>query len=345
MDEKEERKAIPSHSTDVVDTNWDGPGMVARLRNDEKAAYYRKMFAWVDPDADPDTKGAYKFPHHMVDGDGNIGAANVRACIAVIASLNGARGGADIPEADRKPVWNHIAKHLRDAGREPAELNSASGKREERSYEVRMVAEEIDQRKIVGHAAVFNKLSVPMMGFREKIEPGAFRESIEKDDIRALFNHNADYVLGRTKAGTLRLKEDDIGLYIEIDPPETTFAKDLMVSIKRGDVDQMSFGFTVLDEEWGKQDSEQVRVLKRVQLWDVSPVTFPAYPQTDVKVRKALSDIGIDWEKLTQAIQTQERQYIEQVIEILRSFCPQERSEAAGLEILRRKLELLEMED
>jgi len=343
--DKEIRKAIPPHSTDTVDASWDGPGMVARLKNDADASYYRKMFAWVDPEADPNTKSAYKFPHHMVDVDGNIGAANIRACNAVIAALNGARGGADIPDTDRKPVWNHVAKHLRDAGREPAELKSAEIKKEERSYDVRMVVEEADNKKIVGHAAVFNKLSLPLIGFREKIEPGAFSETIQKDDIRALFNHNADYVLGRTKAGTLRLKEDDIGLYIEIDPPDTTFAKDLMVSIKRGDVDQMSFGFTVQDEEWRKENGEQVRVLKRVQLWDVSPVTFPAYPQTDVKVRKAFADIGIDWEGLMVAIQTQERQYIEQVIKILRSFCPQERTETAGLETFKRKLELIEMED
>jgi HK97 family phage prohead protease len=343
MEEKEIRGAIPSHSTDVVDQPWDGPGMVARLRNDEKASYYRKMFAWVDPDKDPNTKSAYKFPHHMVDTDGNIGAANVRACIAIIAALNGARGGADIPEKDRKPVWNHAARHLRDAGREPAELTSLDIKKEERSYEVRMVVEEADKRKIVGHAAVFNQLSLPLQfGIREKILPGAFKESIEEDDIRALWNHDEKWVLGRTKSGTLRLKEDDVGLYIEIDPPDTNYAKDFIELIKRGDVDQMSFGFTVIDEDYEKNNNQTIRILKKVRLFDVSPVTFPAYPQTDVKVRKILNNIGIDFEKLARAISGQETDYIKEVIKILEGYCVQENT--YNLQILKRKLQLVEKE-
>jgi len=117
----EEKNAIPSHATDTVDKSWDAAGNVKRLKSDQDYSYYRRMFAWVDPEGDRTKKTSYKFPHHEVDGSGNIGAANIRGCIATIAALNGARGGTNIPDKDRKGVWNHVAKHLRDAGIEPAD--------------------------------------------------------------------------------------------------------------------------------------------------------------------------------------------------------------------------------
>ena len=118
------KQAIPSHSTETVDKAWDAAGNVKRLKSDQDYSYYKKMFAWVDPEGDRTKKTSYKFPHHEVDGNGNIGAANVRACIAVIAALNGARGGTTIPDGDRKGVWNHVARHLRDADMEPAPLKA-----------------------------------------------------------------------------------------------------------------------------------------------------------------------------------------------------------------------------
>ena len=149
-----------------------------------------------------------------------------------------------------------------------------------------------------GHAAVFNQLSEDLGGFREQIQPGAFADAIEKDDIRALFNHDSNYVLGRNVSKTLRLKEDARGLAIEIDLPDTQMARDLAVSIERGDVSQMSFGFSVRPggQDFAKDDSGQmIRTLKRVRLYDVSPVTFPAYPQTDVAMRDLRS-----WQEQTQ---------------------------------------------
>jgi len=144
--------------------------------------------------------------------------------------------------------------------------------------------------KLTGYAAMFEKLSEPIFGFREKIAAGAFANSLKKDDIRALFNHDANYVLGRNKAKTLVLKEDGEGLRIEIDPPDTQWARDLQESIRRGDVSQMSFGFVVKKDEWEHiKNKESIRTLREVQLWDVSPVTFPAYPETSVKVRDYLN--------------------------------------------------------
>ncbi|MBI4800642.1 MAG: HK97 family phage prohead protease, partial [Desulfarculus sp.] len=113
-------------------------------------------------------------------------------------------------------------------------------------------------------------------------------EAIKGDDVRALFNHDPNLILGRNLAKTLRLAEDARGLAIEIDPPDTTYAKDLITCLKRGDITQMSFGFSVRPngQNWGKHDDGfAVRTLTGVRLFDVSPVTFPAYPQTDVAAR------------------------------------------------------------
>jgi len=145
-----------------------------------------------------------------------------------------------------------------------------------------------EENFIEGHAAVFDSWSETLGGifpFKEKVKRGAFTNSLEKDDIRALFNHDPNYVLGRNKAGTLQLKEDEHGLFVKIFPPQTAWAKDLRTSISRGDINQMSFGFTVEEDEWRYEDGYDVRELRKVKLFDVSPVTFPAYTATDVGVR------------------------------------------------------------
>ncbi len=139
--------------------------------------------------------------------------------------------------------------------------------------------------KFVGHAAVFNEIGEGMF-FREQISPGAFKSSIRKDDIRALHNHNTDLVLGRNKAKptpTLSLKEDDVGLKVTITPPDTQWARDLRESIRRGDINQMSFGFETLKDSWDEDD--ELRTLEKVKLWEVSTVTFPFYEGTDVQAR------------------------------------------------------------
>lgn len=141
---------------------------------------------------------------------------------------------------------------------------------------------------IEGHAAVFDSWSETLGGifpFKEKVKRGAFQESLDRDDIRALFNHDPNYVLGRNKSGTLELKEDGQGLLVRIKPPDTQWARDLQISIERGDINQMSFGFTVEEDEWRSEDGCDVRELRKVKLYDVSPVTYPAYSATDVGVR------------------------------------------------------------
>jgi len=137
---------------------------------------------------------------------------------------------------------------------------------------------------LTGYAAMFDELSEDLGGFRERIAPGAFAKALG-GDVRALFNHDGNLILGRTKAKTLRLNEDQRGLRVEIMPPDTSAARDLMTSIERGDVDQMSFGFSTLKDSWDDVDGEIVRTLIEVRLYDVSPVTFPAYPQTEIALR------------------------------------------------------------
>ena len=145
---------------------------------------------------------------------------------------------------------------------------------------------------IVGHAAVFNSLSEPIWGmFRERIEPGAFKETLKTSDVRALLNHDPNYVLGRNKNSTLRLWEDGAGLAVDINPPGTQWANDLLVSIDRGDINQMSFGFIVGEDKWTEEDGLTVRTIMRVdRLFDVSPVTFPAYPETDTSLRDLFAE-------------------------------------------------------
>ena len=146
---------------------------------------------------------------------------------------------------------------------------------------------------IEGYASVFDSWSEELGGntpFRERVVKGCFEETIQKDDIRALFNHDPNYVLGRNRAGTLSLEEDEKGLRVRIIPPKTTWANDLLVSIKRGDITQMSFGFTVILDRWSYEDNSDIRELLKVKLFDVSPVTFPAYTQTECGIR-SMTDV------------------------------------------------------
>ncbi|MGV7223280.1 MAG: HK97 family phage prohead protease [Nitrospinales bacterium] len=146
--------------------------------------------------------------------------------------------------------------------------------------------------KITGYAAVFDKWSEDLGGFKERIQSGAFKKAIGKSDVRGLFNHDSNFVLGRQSNGTLTIKEDKNGLWMEIDPPDTQIIRDLVLApIKRGDITQQSFGFIVGDDKWDnlngeKKDHPATRTILEVdELFDVSPVTFPAYPDTSVALR------------------------------------------------------------
>jgi HK97 family phage prohead protease len=170
-------------------------------------------------------------------------------------------------------------------------LRPASNTRERRySVGELRVATGGDKQKITGYAAKFAPAtSEDLGGFREQIDPQAFTACLASNvDCRALWNHDPNHVLGRTTSGTLRLSVDSIGLKYEIDPPATQLAKDLLVSIERGDVNQASFGFRTLDDSWREDANGQIiRTVLEATLFDVSPVTFPAYPDATSGVRAA----------------------------------------------------------
>jgi len=122
--------------------------------------------------------------------------------------------------------------------------------------------------------------------FKEQFKKGAFADSLKEDDQRALWSHDTSQVLGRTKNVTLRLTEDDIGLRFELDLPPTTLGNDVYQTIKRGDVDGVSFGFKKLKEEWDESDPDNItRTLLKAKLLEISPVAFPAYPDSTVSAR------------------------------------------------------------
>lgn len=155
-----------------------------------------------------------------------------------------------------------------------------------------------DKQTFEGYAAVYNQYSQDLGGWHEIIEPGFFDE-VMGDDVRCLLNHDVNFVLGRTKANTLELSSDDIGLFQRtfppvVDPESAQWAKDFMVTLRRGEIDQQSFGFIVKATWRGDPEDGYVweafgdKIIRRLlpngckRLLDVSPVTYPAYLQTNV---------------------------------------------------------------
>jgi len=288
--------AIPKHRTDTVDRPWDAAENVKRLRSGEKESYYHKMFAWQDPDADPETKGAYKFPHHEVDADGDPGPANLRGCIAGIAVLNGAMGGADIPDKDRKGVWSHLAAHMEDAGMEPAELKKYRLFSEPREFRMMNVtALPIEEREdggppemvVEGYAIRFNEPAVfDVFGteYKEVIVPEAI-EDADMSDVPLKYNHSDDVmIMARTRNKTLELIPDEQGLKIRARLANTNAGRDLYELIRRGDIDKMSFAFTVREDSYDRKTrTRTIRKIKKI--WDVSAVDTPAYESTSLYAR------------------------------------------------------------
>lgn len=296
----EVRGAIAVHHTATSDGTWDGAMCKANLPNEADAL--KAANAWVDPEGDPTAKSSYKFIHHEVSADGTVGAANIKACSSGIGILNGGRGGTNVPADDRRGIYNHLAAHIRDAGGTPPELKSMSAhderidrEFERRMFEFRAVAQppEADDTEpmptLEGYASVFGVRAEIFPGLVEEIAPGAFTKTLKEGDARAFWNHNPDIVLGRRKNGTLQLSQDRKGLHVKINPPDTDLVRDIAVApIQRGDVDQMSFGFRMIREDWTDlEDGTTLRTILEAQLFEVSPVAIPAYPSTSISARMA----------------------------------------------------------
>lgn len=163
--------------------------------------------------------------------------------------------------------------------------------KEIRSFEVQQTEDEY----VEGYAAVFNSRSELLGNFVEEIEPGAFADVLE-NDVFALLNHDANYPLARTKNGTLELTEDEVGLKVRFKLPNTSFGNDIRELLKTGIINKMSFAFSVAKDEWKKADGIPLRVIKKAErLYDISPVVYPAYPETSVSIQardmaKAISE-------------------------------------------------------
>lgn len=167
-------------------------------------------------------------------------------------------------------------------------------KRHATNQRVEIRREENQPATISGYAAVFYRADQPGTEFRladdyvERIQPGAFDNALQNaDDARALFNHDSNQVLGRVSSGTLRLNVDEVGLRYQIDLPDTQLGRDVATIIERGDVSGSSFAFAVNDKgsEVTRDGEQMVRTITDVSLFDVGPVTYPAYQATSTAKR------------------------------------------------------------
>jgi uncharacterized protein len=199
---------------------------------------------------------------------------------------------ADLIVAERRAVRRGFEALTLTGGeaRDTYELEVPAVSRRLAPCELRADAEDGDDRLLFrGHAAVFDQ-PADLRFMIEYIQRGAFRKALTRSpDVRALWNHEDRLVLASAKNNTLTLTEDPRGLLAEFEAAPTTYARDLHALVKRGDVDQMSFWFTVVEDTWrDEEDGTVTRTITEIgELYDVSPVTFPAYPQTDVDVERA----------------------------------------------------------
>lgn len=205
--------------------------------------------------------------------------------------------------------------------------------------ELRVAQEAGAPAKLVGYASVFNVWSEDLGGFRERFLPGAFTNVLKDADVRALINHNPTLILGRTKANTLSLRQDDTGLWMEVTLPDTQYARDLAESVKRGDIDQMSFAFSVLKDDWAYADDGTVRrtVIELDSLDDVSPVTYPAYPQTSVSARSRVTELQGTHSEHQRAAEQEQGQAASMQAE-------REAERQAAQELMRMRLRIAEVE-
>jgi len=174
-------------------------------------------------------------------------------------------------------------------------------------FEIRSTTgDDSDYMSFRGYAAVFNSPSQPLP-FTEMVMPGAFKKSLRsRNNVRMYLNHDSSMLLATTRAGTLRLEEDSKGLLVDADLPPTTVGRDLSILMQRGDVDSMSFGFSVPRGGDKFSDDGSTRELREVRLYEVSVVTgFPAYEATSASVRsldKLAQRTALDADKLAEAI-------------------------------------------
>lgn len=232
-----------------------------------------------------------------------------------------------------------------------------------RAEDVRTIADPDQPERIAGHFIVFNQWAQISSWFREMVKDFACDRSIREDEILSCYNHNPDFVLGNNRSGTLSITKDGVGIYAEAVPPDADWARGLLDTVKRGDVHGGSFWFSVNKDLWGTDNGMDFREIHDVTIYELGPVAFPAYPQTDAGVRELLP--GVDPHLLERALlrarSGQARQLdfdlIEQCSDALRQYIPSDPEGREGvpdnqgqgalatwrLGLLRKRIDLLEL--
>jgi phage prohead protease, HK97 family len=155
-------------------------------------------------------------------------------------------------------------------------------------FEIRSTEVSAEDQKLTGYVVKWNSPSeVLFCDFIEQFSPNAFAETLkEGKDVRALFEHDHSKLLGRTRSNTLKLEQDNIGLRFELTPPDTTLGRDLLVSVERGDISGMSFGFLPLEETWDFEKEPVLRQIQKAELFEITVTSIPAYPESSVELSK-----------------------------------------------------------
>lgn len=329
------------------------------IKLNQPTSYYRQAYAWQkDPnEKDIASCSEFKFLHHEVSATGDIGAANIEACRSCLRAINGL-DGTTIPGEDRSGVYEHLAKHLRDAGIEPPDFRSEAEYCEAlltwseeklasrfdmygrvfsrllceapqiaKATKIRtphlsvrqfgsssstetaasasahivdiitvahamseqgeqLVTKSTSEQHITMLVVPYNSASVDMGGFKELYSPGCFRDGLTHDP-HALFNHDVGCILGRQSAGTAKFYETAAGVCCDVTVPDTTLARDLLVSMRRGDITQSSAAFWVLRAHWETRSGERFRIIDQALLREAAVQPFPAYEMASASVPQA----------------------------------------------------------
>jgi uncharacterized protein len=179
-----------------------------------------------------------------------------------------------------------VKKHLHGPARTTRDTRELRLNTSRQHFEIRKNAD--GSRSISGYAVVWNSLSEDLGGFKERISPGSFKQSLKDNpDVMCLYGHDQNQILGRVSSGTVTVAEDAKGLRFSCTLPDTSTARDLTALIERGDISQMSFGFQCLSDSWTEVNGQVIRTVTEAVLFEVSVVGSPAYTSTSVNLRSA----------------------------------------------------------
>lgn len=340
--------AIPVHHTAVKDGAWDGPAAEAACSDPISKATGQGEWAWYDADADdpdgdgyPDSKSAYKFPHHFVS-NGKPGAASMNGVNNALARLS----GADIPDADRAGVEAHLNAHKDDNKGADKKKSQDGGEYENLARQfgidmgvtpglartgmasVRAIADapwefrDADKAApgmlgtLTGHFAVFREWteidSFWEGRFLEQIAPGAFKKTFSENmkGMRCLVQHGKDPQVGMKPLGPIQtVREDDTGAYYEVGLMDTSYNRDLLPGIENG-LYGASFRFQVIREEVNTKPERsdynpegiEERSITEAKVREFGPVTFPAYENATAGIRSLNGEVLGDVERFAQLL-------------------------------------------